>query len=276
MSDSQRHDARRIWPKEAYKSWLVKQCDAALVAGNAHANYLVTLGMGADRIKLGYDVVDNDHFAVGAEAARRGGDVERRLRGLPVDYFLCIARFVAKKSLAHLLDAYRDYRGEVGGRAWKLVWLGDGPLRPALEKRIRQLALEPDVLTPGFKQYGDLPSFYAFAKALLLPSRIEQWGLVVNEAMAASVPALVSNACGSSQLVEHGRNGWLFDPAMPGELTRRLLEIHRLGPALDSLGKAARETIGEWGPERFGQGLAEALEAGDRYRLTMRSVGSRK
>ena len=70
-----------------------------------------------------------------------------------------------------------------------------------------------DVLLPGFKQYPELPLYYGLAGAFVLPSLTEPWGLVVNEAMAAGLPVVVSDRCGcASDLVRPGENGFAFDP----------------------------------------------------------------
>ena len=66
---------------------------------------------------------------------------------------------------------------------------------------------------PGFKQYHDLPAYYGLAGAFVHTSTVEQWGLVVNEAMAAGLPVLVSRNCGcAADLVQDGVNGFAFDP----------------------------------------------------------------
>ena len=91
--------------------------------------------------------------------------------------------------------------------------LGDGHLRPQLTRRVEQLGIAEDVLLPGFKQYDELPAWYGLAGAFVLASTTEQWGLVVNEAMASGLPVLVSERCGCApDLVEDGVNGFTFDP----------------------------------------------------------------
>jgi len=265
MSESQERDVRRSPAKEALKRVLISEFDAALVGGERHAAYLTKLGMPRERIVLGYDVVDNQHFQAGAEVARRGEVEERHRRALPKDYFLCSARFVRKKNLGSLLHAYAVYRVRAGARAWKLVLLGDGPLRARLEQTIRRLALEPDVRLPGFKQYQDLPAYYGLARAFVLPSLAEQWGLVVNEAMAAGLPVLVSEACGAADLVQPGVNGWLFDPARPEELAARMIDISRDSALAERMGLVSRGIVAAWSPEAFGSGLAGAIEIGEAH-----------
>jgi glycosyltransferase involved in cell wall biosynthesis len=78
----------------------------------------------------------------------------------------------------------------------------------------------------GFIQYDELPYFYNHAKALILPSWSDQWGLVVNEAMACGLPVLVSEKCGCApDLVVNGKNGFTFDPNDPEEFLKGMEKI---------------------------------------------------
>ena len=83
---------------------------------------------------------------------------------------------------------------------------------------------------PGFKPYDELPVYYALANAFVHASTTEQWGLVVNEAIASGLPVIVSNRCGCAPELVNG-NGFTFDPTNEHELTARLLEMASLSDA---------------------------------------------
>jgi glycosyltransferase involved in cell wall biosynthesis len=236
---------------------VVRLFQAGLVGGTSHAEYLAELGLPRERIFLGWDVVDNEHFRAGADAARAAPHPA----GLPADYFLASSRLIPRKNLLTLLDAYAAYRAQAGPGAWALVILGDGMQRGELERHRDRLGLAGDVRMPGFKPYGELPTYYAFAGAFILPSETEQWGLVVNEAMAAGVPVIVSDRCGCARhLVENGRNGFTFPPGDAEQLTRLLR--HVAGDCdRAALGRRSREIIADWSPARFADGLGRAVEA---------------
>jgi glycosyltransferase involved in cell wall biosynthesis len=265
MSDSQERDTRRTWLKEAVKRRVLRDCDAAFVGGESHARYLEKLGMGPERIVRGYNVVDNDYFSHGADAARRAADALRRAHKLPADYFLCSARFISKKSLPLLLAAFATYKTEMGSLAWDLVVLGDGPLRDALEAQRSALRLDGSVHFPGFRQYEELPAYYGLARTFVLPSLSEQWGLVVNEAMAAGLPVLVSEACGAAELVKDGENGYRFKPGRPDQLASLLVRVTRDPKTIASMGVASRRIISGYSLESFAEGLARATQIGTEY-----------
>jgi glycosyltransferase involved in cell wall biosynthesis len=272
MSETTAWDVERKWLKEALKRRLIKLCSAGLVGGRAHAEYLEQLGIERTKIFFGYDVVDNDYFAAKtAEVRSQKSEVRSRL-GLPENFFLASARFVEKKNLPRLIEAYALYRQKLVGRSqksevrptsalWSLVLLGDGPLKSDLCHLISDLGLQHSVLLPGFKQYDELPPYYGVASAFVHASTTEQWGLVVNEAMASGLPVLVSDRCGcAADLVREGVNGFMFDPYNVGQLAELMAKISDFGFRISDFGSASREIISEWGAERFADGMAQAVE----------------
>jgi glycosyltransferase involved in cell wall biosynthesis len=261
MSESHACDETRRWPKETIKKRVVGMCSAGLVGGGAHVDYLAALGMSRNRIFTGYDVVDNDYFAKHSEAARLDALRLRARLNLPEKYLLASSRFIAKKNLPRLLEAYRGYRQLAGPTAWKLVLLGDGPLKPQLLARIQQLDLAADVLLPGFKQYDELPAYYGLAGAFVHASTTEQWGLVVNEAMACGLPVLVSERCGCApDLVAPGENGFTFNPLHASALAQLLRRIAGNECDRATMGEASREIIARWPLKTFAVNLKSATE----------------
>jgi glycosyltransferase involved in cell wall biosynthesis len=261
MSESARGDHVRSRWKEKIKHRVVSLCGSALVGGRRHQDYLEELGMSPARILAGYDVVDNDHFARGSERARTRAFEERQRLGLPERYFLASARFVEKKNLPRLLKAFAGYRQAAGEAAWDLVLLGDGHLRQQLIALISQYALKGVVHMPGFRQYADLPAYYGLADAFVHASTVEQWGLVVNEAMAAGSPVIVSRACGcADELIVPGKNGFTFDPLDPSELAGLLLHVASDSCDRRTLAREGRAIIAEWSPDRFATGLLKAVD----------------
>ena len=155
-----------------------------------------------------------------------------------------------------------DPRPSTAVNPWNLVLLGDGAQRSELEKLRSELGLADCVEMPGFKQYEELPSYYAHAGAFIHASTTEQWGLVVNEAMASSLPVLVSNRCGcAADLVREGENGWTFDPTNEEQIADLMLRIASDETRRKSMGLKSREIIAEWGPDRFASGVKSAVEA---------------
>jgi len=263
MSESARQDEPRTWWKEMIKRRVVGVYSAALVGGQRHVEYLVELGMPRDSIFTGYDVVDNAYFRRRAEEVRSQKSDVRKQYGLSENYFLASARFIEKKNLPTLIRAYAAYRQKSeasGNPPWDVVLLGDGPLREALNSQLSTLNLHAHVHLPGFKPYDELPVYYALAKAFVHASTTEQWGLVVNEAVASGLPVIVSERCGCVPELVRG-NGFTFDPIDERELPSRLLQIASLSDdERRSLGDASYRIAENFAPEHFGEGLEQAAK----------------
>ena len=247
MSESQIHDHVRIWWKERVKSRIVRLHSTGFVGGRPHVAYLKALGMPAGQIFTGYDAVDNEFFAGRAEAIQRNASYERERLSLPEHFFLASGRFVEKKNLPFLLDSYAKYRAAIGKEGWGLVVLGDGPFKDQLFKLRGRLGLGDSVIFPGFRQYNELPAYYGLASAFVHTSTSEQWGLVVNEAMACGLPVIVSSPCGCvPDLVQNGVNGFVFDPCNTEELARHLEYMTNNNDARVAMGEASRRMIADW------------------------------
>ena len=261
LFDSRAQDAARSPWREAVKRVLVAQADAALVAGTPQAAYLQSLGMPAARTFRPVDVVDNAHFRDGAEEARRPGSPS----------FLSVNRLVARKGVEVLIEAYRRYRQRVAA-PWPLVLVGDGPERAALAAH----GVE-GVTWAGALQIDALPAAYGQAACYVHPARIDPWGLVVNEAMAAGLPVLVSTGAGCAPDLVQG-NGWTFPPDDPDALADRLVQVSALSPAARAaLGRRSQAIIAGYTPEAFADGLWSAANAGlphadRRFSLSGRAV----
>jgi glycosyltransferase involved in cell wall biosynthesis len=269
MSESSRQDEHRTSWKEAIKRRIAGLYSAALVGGQRHVEYLAQLGMPRERIFTGYDVVDNEYFRQKAEEVRSQRSEVRQKYALAENYFLASARFIEKKNLARLVQAYAEYRrrsevrsqkSEVGNdkAPWDLMVLGEGPLRETLNSQLSTLNLNEHVHLPGFKPYDELPVYYALANAFVHASTTEQWGLVVNEAIASGLPVIVSNRCGCAPELVNG-NGFTFDPTNEDELATRLLEMASLSDEdRKQLGDNSYRIAANFAPERFGEGLERA------------------
>jgi glycosyltransferase involved in cell wall biosynthesis len=267
MSESTPWDEVRNPIKEWIKRRIIGMFSSALVGGTPHRAYMQELGMPADRIFLGYDAVDNGFFSKKSEElGARSLELEKEKR----PYFLASARFIEKKNLFRLLRAYALYRKEAerrgssvqGQAVWNLLLLGDGQLRAQLEQLRSDLGLNDCAQMPGFKQYDELPAYYAHAGAFIHASTTEQWGLVVNEAMASGLLVLVSNRCGcATDLVKEGENGWTFDPTDEERMAELMLKISGDETRRREMGIRSREIIAEWGPDRFASGVKAAVES---------------
>jgi len=266
MTETTKSDKARNVVHEFLKRLLLRRFAVAICGGTRHRDYLLSLGMPSYRIFTKYDVVDNDRFAAPpSERAER-----RDLPGLEYSrpFFLASNRFIERKNLGTLLTAYAKYRSRWPD-GWRLVLLGSGEQEPELRKRVADENIA-DVTFPGFRQIEELPTYYAAAGCFIHPAITEPWGLVVNEAMAAGLPVIVSNGCGCApDLVEHGRNGFVFNPRDADELSVHLTSIAGDPRLRRQMGARSRELINNWTIHDFAKGLWKAFVAPVRRRRAL-------
>ena len=253
LSETKEDDAPRSWWIEKIKAWLITRYTSALVGGQPHKRYLIKLGMRPEAIFLGYNVVGNDTF--------HPSQIKSLSPPLDKPFFLAINRFVTKKNLPFLVSAYGAYRQLSGDKPWDLVLCGDGELRSQLEAEITKAGIADYVHLPGFLQQNELLPYFAHGSCFIHASIQEQWGLVVNEAMAAGLPVLVSNRCGCYEdLIIEGVNGFGFDPENVQQLTNLMVKMSSGEIDLHKMSDAALTHIQKFSPDYFAQGLTQAVE----------------
>lgn len=260
------------------KKRILRLFRAGFVGGTPHKLHFTSLGMPPSKIFVGYDAVDNEYFASEADKVRSQADKFRRQYGLPKHYILNLGRMVAKKNLSVLIEAYAQFSQQPANlvQSHSLVLIGSGPEEAGLRdlaksKELRVRDLIPDqivedgertVFFGGFRQIDENPIFFALADVFVLPSHTEEWGLVVNEAMACGLPILVSKNVGSAlDLVHSGVNGIHFDPFRAEELSRALTDTLSHIEILSSMGIASKRIICDWGCDLFAQNAIKATEA---------------
>jgi len=262
ISDSQECDHLRKFLMESLKSRVVRLFSAAFVAGKRSAAYIAKLGMPVDRITSGCDVVDNDYFINNVNLCREQPEQVRTLLALPVKYFLVVSRLVDFKNISTVINAYAMYRKNSSrNNCFSLVIIGEGPLQMQLQQLALELGVADSVVFVGSVNYADICKYYALASAFVLASYSEPWGLVVNEAMCAGLPILVSVSCGSSvDLVKENVNGLCFDPDDERMLATSMGSITSSQKVAIEMGEASRQLISEWSLESYVKGIRRASE----------------
>ncbi|MEO6152851.1 MAG: glycosyltransferase [Croceibacterium sp.] len=206
MTESKHDDSPRRRLVEMGKALLLRAYSAAMVGGRRQAEYMALLGFGGRPVVPGYDTVSLERIR--DQAAHDADPPSWQARP-----FVFVGRFVAKKNLAVLLRGYAVYVARAGGQPRRLVLLGDGPQRAELEALVAELHIASLIDWPGFLGAEAVARALRGALALCLVSREEQWGLVVNEALACGLPVIASSPVGARDaLVRDGENGFVIEP----------------------------------------------------------------
>lgn len=181
---------------------------------------------------------------------------------------LFVGRLEHCKGIADLLNAFRS----VNEPRAVLRVAGTGPLDADIRGQARS---DPRIEPLGHVEQADLPGELSRARCLVLPSVTtdrfrEPWGLVVNEAMAAGVPVITTDAVGAAAggLVEHGRNGLVVPERSPAALATAIARLVADPSLAQRLGSQARSDVRGFDYPRmvaaFSHAVDHAITASDR------------
>nr|WP_294941954.1 glycosyltransferase family 4 protein [uncultured Mucilaginibacter sp.] len=194
----------------------------------------------------GFACIDNKLFMAdrGAEAARKT--------------IICVARQVPIKNIDGLLNAW--YVVEQQHTGYELQIVGSGPEVHNLHQQKIRLGLKTAQFIDAVDN-NKLPQHFAGAEAFILPSFSETWGLVVNEAMAAGLPVLLSRTVNAANdLLIEGENGFSFDAFDTPDMASTILKYIYLDKAGKKLmSKRSLAIIDNMSYEKMGEQLTEGL-----------------
>lgn len=249
---------RRVVRRMVYPLFM-RRFDACLSVGIRSAEYF--RAHGARRIIASPHFVDNAFFADAARGQER--DTCRARWNIPLNSLVIVfaGKFTEKKRPLDLVRA---------AAAWRLsnlhlLFVGDGPLRRSCEAAVADAGVAATFA--GFLNQSEIPAAYAASDALALPSDgRETWGLVVNEAMASGLAAIVSTSAGCApDLIQDGITGIAH---AEGDITAIALAFQQLADTetLSRLRAQAATHVSRYSVEAAGQGVMTALQLSARRR----------
>jgi glycosyltransferase involved in cell wall biosynthesis len=288
----------RSFPSRAWKQWThrlaLRQFDGFLSVGRRNREYLLHYGVAEEKIFFVPHFVDNERFAQQANEIRKSKLEIRKQWNIPEDAFcvLFCGKFIPKKRPMDLVkaaqrlvkdSAVRDRRyssvhlllagsGELGGElrancnvVFDAENANSSPLThdSLATPKHREGGSLPNASFAGFLNQTEIARAYVAADVLVLPSDgRETWGLVVNEAMACGLPAIVSDTAGCApDLIEEGKTGFRFSVGDFDQLAARLETIEGLKQPRTDFGPALASKLQDYSIERAVAGTMEAIEA---------------
>jgi glycosyltransferase involved in cell wall biosynthesis len=264
ISVTQGHPVRRLVRRQ-----LLKSAYPVVGMGAQAREVLETLGVPAD------DVVDAPNAADMATLCRRRDDPQaprrvesiRKRIGAGRKLAVVVGRLVPLKGTDSILEAWRQLEPRVRD-GWRLVFVGDGPLRELVQQ-----AEDRGVVLAGHVPTDEMADWYQAADLHVFPSLGDVWGLVVNEAMACGTPTLCSIHAGcSDDLIEHGRDGLVFDPTAPDAAAALGDALQRRD--LTELAAGARETVARFTIKGLADGFRRAVEQAAAAKAPAAPLGS--
>lgn len=261
-----RRSSMKLLVKYLPYRWFLPKINAHLYVGQRNKEYLRHYGVPDSRLFFAPHFVDNKFFSRLAHKAEKNGQPKaiRARFGIPENafLFLFVGKLIPKKRAADLVQACEVVSRVSHGPNIHVLFVGDGPQRTEFEESIRRS--RDRIHFAGFRNQSEVPAFYSAANALVLPSDgAETWGLVVNEAFACGIPALVSAACGCApDLIEEGLTGFSYPVGDVGALADRMLALKRLVEMrCGTVRQAVEDKARCYSIEKATDGLESALQS---------------
>ena len=216
VMDNQWRGSIKQWIGILSSRWFLKKAiDTFIVAGDRQAYFAR---------KLGYDQVMYGCYAAETSIFRCRKPLNERSQN-----FLFFGRIIKSKGIDLLISAYKCYRKTVK-KPWGLVVVGIGDMENILEDI-------PGLKHLGFIPPNKLPLKMELARCLVLPSRFEPWGVVIQEAAAASLPIIATHSCGATtNYVRDGVNGFIIPPTVE-KLIEAMCQISELSTRIGRNGR---------------------------------------
>jgi glycosyltransferase involved in cell wall biosynthesis len=261
---SETDDALKLGVKRIAIPALLRTIDATLAIGKLNRDYYLHYGVATSRIFPMPYAVDNEFFRTAAERALPHREALRTELGLNSAraVILFASKMQPHKRAGDLLEAYARLSSDgLAEPAAYLVFAGDGEERAHLERRARDLKWD-SIRFIGFKNQSELPALYDLCDVFVLPSQREPWGLVVNEAMNAGKPIVLSDRVGAGpDLVEDGINGFVYPAGDVAALANRLRHLIENPEPRAAMGVRSLEKIARLDFAADRDGLLAALDS---------------
>ena len=227
-------------PIASARSSFFRRLDAVVTPGVAAAEALYEMGVPAEKVLVGFNAVDVDWIARLAATARSREPAERAGHR-----YLFLGQLIERKNPLGLVRAFQS----IAQQDDTLTIAGKGPL----ESQLREIA-STSVRMIGHTPYASIPNMLASHDTLVLPSHVEVWGLVANEALAAGLNVVVTEGSGVAPSIKHMRGAYVVEDSIASLAAGMVLS------RAEWSGPIASPEILEHGPAEFASVFREAFD----------------
>jgi len=246
-----------IFLRRIFLRWVYSHIDFALVVGKNNYQYFRKAGLKNKQLIAAPHVVDNKRFMCeSADCKAAAGQFRERLNILPDNLIVLYAgKFEEVKNPEILPEAFSlaKFNEQV-----HLVMVGNGNLETGLKQKYRN---HSHIHFMDFQNQLMMPAIYEEADVYVLPSKSETWGLAINEAMANGKAIIVSDNCGCAvDLVENGKNGYIFESGNCKDLGEKLELIFEDPEILEQMKKNSKEKIKKFSLEHLSGTIEKVVQ----------------
>ena len=219
----------------AFSRWKYHQVDCFVAASSAIGDMLVGDGIDPDRVVTVYEGIDL-HRVQAEPAANIHAEFWLPTHAPVVG---AVGALTQEKGHKYLIEAAALVVRDVPDA--RFVVLGDGDLRAALERQVKELHLEKHVILAGFR--ADVLSLIRSFDVFVMSSLFEGLGTSLLDAMALAKPAVASDTGGIPEVVSHGETGLLVPPRDPQELAAAITTLLKNPEQRERMGRAGLDRV---------------------------------
>lgn len=245
--------------KESIKRWLFPKVDAIVTVGADGRRFAERYGARSEDIFFAPHTIDVSHYSDGANNARARRDSLREELGLQGTTFIYVGRFWWGKGANYLLGAFEIVQRQ-SAEPVSLLLVGDGPDEAKLKQVCAERGIR-NVVFAGFQQKPELPRYYALADVFVFPTLGDTYGLVVDEAMACSLPIISTSSAGEiSDRIEEGVNGYIVPPEDSAALAERMSHLAQDPALCTRMGQVSAKKVQGRTPEKWAEDFERIVQ----------------
>ncbi len=240
------HDIFSIYDKDFWKKWAKQSNVSSTNARLVPFFERLMMRFRFDCIHTVSDTTKNDIQKIGTKKPIHIipnciQDEEQVTVEPKANQFIYLGRLVFYKNVEVILKAFKTVTEQFPDI--KLVIAGDGPHKESLQELVKKLGINNNITFVGYVTPQQKSKLLAESNALLFPSIIEGFGLVMLEAFQQKRPVIVSNIPPMSDIIEDGKTGYLIDPHDENKWAESIIQLIKDPSLSDKMGKAGNQIL---------------------------------
>ncbi|MBE9141492.1 glycosyltransferase family 4 protein [Nodosilinea sp. LEGE 07088] len=247
-------DYRNSFLRLFIRRLMVLSSDAYITNSHAGKEYLIKV------LKARQDKVFVQPYEIPDERTLPGvSEVKGSLSSLLHPIFLFVGHVIPRKGLPLLLEACASLQMR-GHTDYTLLVVGDGSQTSELQAFCQKSGLIDRIIWVGRVSYDQIGGYFEAADVFVFPTLEDTWGVVTLEAMLLGKPILCSKGAGTSELIVHGENGYVFSPDDSDGLANLMETFLNYPDKIQKMGDKSREIMARYTPQAAVECLAEVTE----------------
>lgn len=226
--------------RNAIRRILVRNSSAFIASGTEARKYFISLGAYPEKVAISIFTLDVEHFSSCCRKLFSKREEIKTRKGLSGRIILYSGQLIKRKGVIYLLKAFKILQESMDNISLSI--LGSGKC----EKELKDYCLENKlkVSFAGFVQQDSLPEYFTIAELFVFPSLNDQWGVVINEAIATGLPIICSKWVGAAKdLIKNDVNGYIINPQDVDTLVQKMKELLQDDKKRLEMGRKSQEMM---------------------------------